>query len=80
MSLQTEIFPLLQRLERQEKLLALQFLINELVATTSTQTDSTDVADLGWPPNFFAETFGSLQNVPLVREFEGDYEVREPLE
>lgn len=35
--------------------------------------------DLGWPPGFFAETYGSLRDVPLVREEQGDYEVRDEL-
>ena len=35
--------------------------------------------DLGWPPGFFAETYGVLRDMPLVREPQGDYEVRDEL-
>jgi hypothetical protein len=33
----------------------------------------------GWPPGFFTEVVGGWQGEPLVREFEGDYEERDPL-
>jgi hypothetical protein len=36
--------------------------------------------DLGWPPGFFAETYGSLRDLPLVREPQGDYAVRDELQ
>lgn len=36
--------------------------------------------ELGWPPNFFEQTAGCLQDDPLVRYPQGEYEVREPLE
>lgn len=35
---------------------------------------------LGWPPDFFEETFGSFQDEPLVRAPQGDYEVRDNLQ
>ncbi|HEX8199537.1 MAG TPA: hypothetical protein VF590_03555 [Isosphaeraceae bacterium] len=35
--------------------------------------------DRGWPVGFFEETYGSLRDVPLTREPEGDFETREPL-
>ena len=35
--------------------------------------------DLGWPPGFFEETYGSFSDQPLVREPQGEYEVREEL-
>jgi hypothetical protein len=42
---------------------------------------STPVADQandrGWPPNFFEQTFGILRDAPLVREPQGEYEVRD---
>ena len=40
---------------------------------------STSPEDLGWPPGFFEETFGSLKNAPLVRESQGEYEIRDEL-
>ncbi|MDF5718154.1 MAG: hypothetical protein PUP93_30885 [Rhizonema sp. NSF051] len=37
-------------------------------------------SELGWPPNFFEQTAGSLQDDPIVRYPQGEYEQREPLE
>ena len=34
---------------------------------------------LGWPPGFFEATYGSFSAEPLVREPQGEYEVREAL-
>jgi hypothetical protein len=36
--------------------------------------------DRGWPPGFFEQTFGCLQDAPLVREPQGEYEVRDELQ
>ena len=36
--------------------------------------------NLGWPPGFFEQTFGCLQDIPLVREPQGEYEVRDKLQ
>jgi hypothetical protein len=36
-------------------------------------------APLDWP-SFIKSTFGSLADIPIVRESEGDYEQREALE
>ena len=33
----------------------------------------------GWPPGVYEATAGAWQGEPLVRESEGDYEVRDPL-
>ena len=35
--------------------------------------------DLGWPPNFFKETFGSCADDHLVRAPQGEYEERDVL-
>ena len=40
---------------------------------------STD-QNLGWPPGFFKEVAGGWKGEPLVREDQGQYEVREDLE
>jgi hypothetical protein len=50
----------------------------EPVALADTTTPQTEAK--GWPPGFFEEVVGSWQGEPLVREYEGDYEQREPLE
>lgn len=34
--------------------------------------------ELGWPAGFFEETEGSLEDDPIQRPPQGDYEVREP--
>jgi len=34
----------------------------------------------GWPPGFFEQTYGSFREQPLVREPQGEYEVRDQLE
>jgi Bacterial antitoxin of ParD toxin-antitoxin type II system and RHH len=36
--------------------------------------------ELGWPAGFFEQTAGCLQDDPLVRYPQGEYEAREPLE
>ena len=35
---------------------------------------------LGWPPGFFKEVAGGWKGEPLVRDDQGQYEVREDLE
>jgi hypothetical protein len=51
----------------------------EPVALADTTTPQTTAAK-GWPSGFFEEVVGGWQGEPLVREYEGDYEQREPLE
>ena len=36
--------------------------------------------ELGWQPGFFEETAGCLQDDPIVRYSQGEYEQRESLE
>ena len=36
----------------------------------------TAVDEYGWPIGFFEETAGAFQGEPLVREHQGEYEVR----
>jgi hypothetical protein len=33
--------------------------------------------ELGWPPGFFEQTYGSCQDDPIVIDSEGDFEERE---
>ena len=35
---------------------------------------------VGWPPGFFEQTYGSFRDQPLVREPQGEYEVRDELD
>jgi hypothetical protein len=46
---------------------------------TAKVAPSTTPEDLGWPPGFFEKTFGSLRDSPLVREPQGEYEVRDEI-
>ncbi len=36
--------------------------------------------DLGWPPGYFEQTYGSLADIPLKRPEQLPYEEREPIE
>ncbi len=36
--------------------------------------------ELGWPPGFFEQTYGSFRDQPLVRESQGEYESRDELD
>ncbi len=40
---------------------------------------NSDPEELGWPPDFFEQTYGILRDVPLERGDQGEYEVRESL-
>ncbi|BAY20943.1 hypothetical protein NIES2100_06870 [Calothrix sp. NIES-2100] len=44
-------------------------------ATTTTKTPE----ELGWPPGFFEQTYGSCQDDPIVIDSEGDFESREEI-
>jgi hypothetical protein len=34
----------------------------------------------GWPPGFFEQTYGSFRDQPLVREPQGEYEIRDEID
>lgn len=70
----SEIYPLLERLERKDILQVLQFLVDKLAMEEGIPPGINI-----WPPGFFAETYGILRDEPLVREPQGEYEVREDL-
>ncbi len=36
--------------------------------------------ELGWPPGFFEQTYGSFREQPIIRESQGEYEVRDELD
>jgi len=40
---------------------------------------SDPILDLGWPPGFFERTFGSLRDSQMVREDQGQYEIRDEM-
>lgn len=70
----SEIYPLLEKLEREEILQLIQFLVSKLAIEEDIPLPKTK-----WPPDFFAETYGVFKNEPLVREQPEDYERREEL-
>jgi hypothetical protein len=46
-----------------------------------TQPRPSELPDgLGWPPAFFEHTFGCLRDESLVREPQGEYEIRDELQ
>ena len=46
-----------------------------------TQPQPSEMPDgLGWPPAFFEHTFGCLRDESLVREPQGEYEIRDELQ
>jgi hypothetical protein len=49
-------------------------------SVTTPPPSNEEPGTLGWPPNFFQETAGAWQGAPLVREEQGDYEVRDELQ
>lgn len=62
-----------------------RFLREELTATSkpskvSSDSEAPDLQAKGWPVGYFEETFGSLRDVNLERQPQGEYEVRESLD
>lgn len=54
------------------------FLREELAnSTTSKASQPPTPEDLGWPPGYFEETYGSQRDDPLERAPQGQFEVRE---
>ncbi len=77
-----DLLPLLEKLNRTEKIQAMQYLLSELAheeKALAVSSKKETPEKLGWPPEFFIKTYGSLQDVNLVREPLNDYEVREEL-
>ena len=48
-----------------------------IVQPVSPDSSRAKSGNLGWPPGFFEQTFGSFREQPLVREPQGEYETRE---
>jgi hypothetical protein len=59
-----------------DKELEVMVIYQPLESTTQPKTP----AELGWPPGFFEQTAGCLQDDPLVRYPQGEDEQRELLE
>jgi len=77
MTIAEDIFPLLDKLDKHQKLRTMQFLMTELILAETATTPSDSRKQLGWSPTYFAETFGALRDDPLERPEQGTFEVRE---
>ncbi|HID51442.1 MAG TPA: hypothetical protein EYP41_05320 [Anaerolineae bacterium] len=72
MSVAEDMFPLLTKLDKREKLRLMQFLVSDLV---SSETE----AHPDWPPGYFRQTFGAFRDDPLERPEQGEFEIREEI-
>ena len=53
--------------------------LNSKQLESSSKTSKT-AEELGWPPGYFEQTYGSLRDVPLERPTQDEYETREELD
>ncbi|HRQ38983.1 MAG TPA: hypothetical protein PLD25_13830 [Chloroflexota bacterium] len=77
-----DLLPLLEKLNYDEKIQAMQYLLSELAheeKTLAANSPKETSEKSGWPPEFFIQTYGSLRDVNLVREPLNDYEIREEM-
>jgi hypothetical protein len=51
-----------------------------VVQSLAARQAATPSGDLGWPPGYLEQTYGSFQDESLVRGEQGEYEIREELE
>ncbi|MBN3921713.1 hypothetical protein [Nostoc sp. NMS4] len=58
-----------------DKEIEVMVIYQQLKPSTTTKTPE----ELGWPPNFFEQTYGSCQDDPIVIDSEGDFETREEI-
>jgi len=79
MTVTEDVFPLLNKLSKRQKLQAMQFLMSELILAETAADSSLSPEQIGWPPNYFEETFGALRDDPIERPEQGTFEVREML-
>ena len=77
MTVAEDVFPLLDKLNKRQKLRTMQFLMAELILAETVTDPPASSEQLGWPPNYFAETFGALRDDPLERPEQGTFEIRE---
>lgn len=73
MSVAEDLVPLLNKLDRREKLRLMQYLVGDLMtAETPPHTD--------WPQDYFKQTFGIFKHDPLHRPQQGVLEIRQELQ
>ncbi len=53
--------------------------VEVMVIYQSVETGTKTPEDLGYPPGFFEQTYGSCQDDPIVIDYEGDFEEREEI-
>ena len=73
MSVAEDLVPLLNKLDRREKLRLMQYLVGDLMTAETLPHPS-------WPQDYFTQTFGALKHDPLHRPQQGVYEIREELQ
>ncbi len=83
-----QILDTVKRLPAKERLLLAKLVLESILINASEQVDwATLMADTsrqeqddaGWPPGFFEATAGAWAGETLVREEQGDYEIRDEL-
>ena len=79
MTVEEDVFPLLNKLSKRQKLQAMQFLMSELILAETVEDSALETEVIGWPPNYFEETFGALRDDPIERPEQGMFEVRDML-
>ena len=53
--------------------------VEVMVIYQSVETATQTPEDLGYPPGFFEQTYGTCQEDPIVIDYEGDFEPREEI-
>lgn len=72
MSVAEDLLPLVDKLDKREKLRLMQFLASDLVLAEMPPHPD-------WPPQYFDQTFGALRHDPIERPEQGMFEAREIL-
>lgn len=70
----------IKKLPPPERLALLEELVHSLREELSpTPSKSKTPEELGWPPGYFEQTYGSFKDEPLERGSQGEYPVRDSL-
>jgi len=72
-----ELLSEVKRRSPEEQLALLEDLVHllrqELAVSNKALQETAPVKDLGWPPGYFEQTFGSLKNDPIEHGPQGEY-------
>ena len=85
------VFNAAQRLTLTERLILAKLLLESVLGVEEAtvylqalqeghENATADAIDSDWPPDFFQATAGAWAGEPMVREPQGDYEIRDELE